>query len=104
MFFLAACSSPSAQLEQVKQTLESWSGTIDMVQEQWNKHTIPHAYVKKTLQAAHKELKKQAEQVRSLKVSAGRKQVLIEQIQKLENKSARIMQEADGGNRGRQQE
>lgn len=93
--FLAGCTSPSAQLQQSKQVLDSWSGTIDMVEEQWNKHTVPYVYVRKTLHAADQELEKQSEAIRSLKVSAREKQLLIEEVETLKRKSGKVVKEAN---------
>ena len=51
---LAGCSSdPAEQAQQIKKSLESWSGALALAATQWSQQQVPSRYFRQTLAAAN---------------------------------------------------
>src|SRR5689334_2588715 len=46
----------NSQLEQVRQSIDSWGATLDLCAEQWARHRVPRAYLRQIVKAAGKSL------------------------------------------------
>ena len=55
--FCTGCGG-SPETEQIQQSLESWSHSIDFAEEQWREHRVPNIYLAQLLRAADEEQKK----------------------------------------------
>ena len=84
-FLLDACSG-SADLTQIRDSLDSWSRSVDLAVQQWHEQRVPDLYLEQLLDAATNEKKKDEQQIGKLdSVSA---QSFVPQTHRLETKIA----------------
>jgi hypothetical protein len=85
--FCNGCSG-SRNTEQIQQSLQSWSRSIDFAEQQWREHRVPNFYLAQLLSAAGKEKEKQEQQIEKAIRSGARVDALQTQLRGLESKIA----------------
>jgi 16S rRNA U1498 N3-methylase RsmE len=79
----------SPKTEQIQQSLQSWSRSIDLAAEQWREHRVPNIYLAQLLRAAGEEQKQQEQKINKARDSGENVVALQAQLRALESKIAR---------------
>ena len=82
-FLLDGCSG-SSDPKQIRDSLDSWSRSIDLAAQQWRQHHVPDLYLEQLLDAATNEKNKDEQQIG--KLSGASAQSLMPRAHQLETK------------------
>jgi transcription termination factor NusB len=85
--FSTGCSG-SQQTEQIQQSLQSWSRSIDFAEQQWREHRVPNTYFRQLLRAADEEQQKQQQKINKASRSGASVAALQAQLRGVESKIA----------------
>jgi hypothetical protein len=86
--FCTGCGG-SPKTEQIQQSLQSWSHSIDFAEQQWREHRVPNIYLVQLLRAAGEEQKQQEQKINKASRSGANVDALRAQLRGLESKIAR---------------
>jgi outer membrane murein-binding lipoprotein Lpp len=90
--FCAGCSG-SQKTEQIQQSLQSWSRSIDFAEQQWRDHRVPDTYLAQLLRAAGQEQKKQQQEINKASRSGASVTAVQAQLRGVESKIAEANRE-----------
>jgi hypothetical protein len=91
----------SRKLERVKQSVDSWSATLDETTDQRARGRVPATYVRQVADAAGRSLEDQAESLAKVPTDDPRGQELKQRLDALRRRAAEASRDAatDGGHR-----
>jgi hypothetical protein len=101
LLFVCGCDRDhSRKLERVRQSVDSWSATLDETADQWARGRVPTTYVRQIANAAERSLKDGAESLGKVPADDPRGRELRERLDALRQRAQEVSRAAaNGGHR-----